>query len=168
MLNKFFELKKVRRFLEYAVYMILALLLQGILFSRISILGVKGMLMPAAVVGAGMYLGGVRGAVFGLFMGLFTDMNFTESTVMFTVLFAALGFFTGLLSEFYINKNFFTFMIVSTAACLVTCVAQVLLAVIGYGAEIFPALLTAFLQTLVSVIPMALLYLPFRKRKNNE
>ena len=168
MLSNIFEWKKVRKFLQYAVYLILTLLLQGILFSRMSVLGVKGMLMPAAVAGAGMYLGGVKGAVFGIFMGLFTDMNFSATTVLFTLLFPVIGFFSGMLAEFYINRNFMTFMVVSTAACLVTCAAQMLVAIIGYGAEIFPALLTALLQTIVSIIPMALLYLPFRKRKENE
>lgn len=168
MLNKFFEWKKIRVLLQYAVYMLLALLLQGILFSRISIFGVKGMLMPAAVVGAGLYLGGVRGAVFGLFMGIFTDMNFSENTVLFTVLFSAIGFFSGLAAEYYVRRGFGTFMILGTAACLLTCLVQMLTAVIAHGAEIFPALLTALLQCLVSVIPMMLLYLPFRKRKDNE
>lgn len=162
------EWKKVRKFLEYAVYLVLTLLLQGILFSRIDILGAKGLLMPAAVVGAGMYLGGVRGAVFGIFMGLFTDMAFSDTTVMFTILFPIIGFFSGFSAEFYIKKNFATFMVLSTVAGLITCLVQMMAAVIGHGAEFFPALLTAFLQTLVSIIPMALLYLPFRKRKDNE
>lgn len=168
MINNLFEWKKVRRFLEYAVYLVLTLLLQGILFSRIDILGAKGLLMPAAVVGAGMYLGGVRGAVFGIFMGLLTDMGFSDTTVLFTLLFPVIGFFSGLSAEFYINKNFMTFMIMSTAACLLTCLVQMLVVFVKYGAEFFPALLTVLLQTLLSVIPMALLYLPFRKRTENE
>lgn len=168
MLNDIFEWKKVRNFLQYAVYLILTMLLQGVLFSRISIFGAKGMLMPAAVVCAGMYLGGVKGAVFGIFMGVFTDMGFSENTILFTLIFPVLGFISGLLSEFYINKNFFTYMVLGTLACAVTAFAQMLVAVVSAGAEIFPCLLMVLLQTLVSVLPMALLYLPFRKRKANE
>ncbi len=168
MLNEIFEWKKVRSFLKYAVYLILALLLQGVLFSRISIFGAKGMLMPAAVAGAAMYLGGVKGAVFGIFMGIFTDMSFSENTILFTVIFPAIGFLCGFLAEFYINKNFLTFMVLGVLSCIVTAAAQMLIAVIGHGAEILPALGTSMLQVVITLLPMALLYLPFRKRKANE
>ncbi|MDO4815124.1 MAG: hypothetical protein Q4A83_00775 [Bacillota bacterium] len=168
MLNDIFEWKKVRNFLQYAVYLILTMLLQGVLFSRISIFGVKGMLMPAAVVCAGMYLGGVKGAVFGIFMGVFTDMGFSENTILFTLIFPAIGFLSGFLSEFYINKNFFTYMVLGTLACAVTALAQLLVAIVSAGAELLPGLLTVLLQTLITLLPMALLYLPFRKRKANE
>ncbi len=168
MLNEIFEWKKVRSFLKYAVYLILALLLQGVLFSRISIFGAKGMLMPAAVAGAAMYLGGVKGAVFGIFMGIFTDMSFSENTILFTVIFPVIGFLCGFLAEFYINKNFLTFMVLGVLSGIATAVAQMLIAVIGHGAEIFPALVTSLLQVAISLLPMALLYLPFRKRKANE
>lgn len=168
MLNDIFEWKKVRIFLQYAVYLILTMFLQGVLFSRISIFGAKGMLMPAAVVGAGLYLGGVKGAVFGIFMGIFTDIGFSENTVLFTIIFPVLGFLSGFLAEFYINKNFFTYMVVATLATLLTAFAQMLVAIVGRGAEFFPCLLMVFLQTLVTLLPMTLLYLPFRKRKGNE
>ena len=123
MLNRIFqhlEWKKLRVILEYAVYMMLVMLLQSLLFSKISIFGAKGFIIPAAAVAAGIYLGGVRGAVFGIFLGLFTDMSFPETTVLFTVLFPMIGFGAGLASEFYINKSFFAFMIFSTAAILLT------------------------------------------------
>ena len=81
------EWKKVRMVIQYAVYMLLVMLLQSVLFSRISIFGAKGFIIPAAAVAAGIYLGGVRGAVFGIFLGLFTDMAFSETTVLFTILF---------------------------------------------------------------------------------
>ena len=55
--------------------MLLTMLLQSLLFSRLSIFGAKGFIIPGAVVAAGIYLGGVRGAVFGIFAGLFTDMG---------------------------------------------------------------------------------------------
>ena len=54
MLNRI-DFKKLRVFLEYAVYLLLAMLLQGLLFSRLSIFGVKGFVLPAAVVAAGPF-----------------------------------------------------------------------------------------------------------------
>jgi len=168
LLNELFEWKKVRVFIQYAVYLIVTLMLQGILFSRLSILGAKGLIMPAAVVGAGMYVGGVKGAVFGIFMGVFSDIGFSENTVLFTLLFPAIGFLSGFLSEFFINKNFITYMLLAFLACFLSAGAQMLSSVVKYGAEILPALLMLLLQTLVSLLPSMLLYLPFRKRYLNE
>ena len=169
MLNRIFqhlEWKKLRVILEYAVYMMLVMLLQSLLFSKISIFGAKGFIIPAAAVAAGIYLGGVRGAVFGIFLGLFTDMSFPETTVLFTVLIPMIGFGAGLASEFYINKSFFAFMIFSIAAILLTGLVQLAAALISGGTEIVAGLVTVLLQTLLSILPVMLLYLPFRNSQS--
>ena len=163
MLNRI-DFKKLRVFLEYAVYLLLAMLLQGLLFSRLSIFGVKGFVLPAAVVAAGMFLGGMRGAVFGI--GLVTDMSYTESSFMYTIVFALIGFGAGFASEFYINKSFLVFMVMSVIAVLLSGLAQYLAAVIFGGAELVQGIVTVLLQTALSIPPMALLYLPFRNHKD--
>lgn len=165
MLNRI-DFKKLRVFLEYAVYLLLAMLLQGLLFSRLSIFGVKGFVLPAAVVAAGMYLGGMRGAVFGICLGLVTDMSYTESSFMYTIVFALIGFGAGFASEFYINKSFLVFMVMSVIAVLLSGLAQYLAAVIFGGAELVRGIVTVLLQTALSIPPMALLYLPFRNHKD--
>ena len=154
------EWKKVRMVIQYAVYMLLVMLLQSVLFSRISIFGAKGFIIPAA---AGIYLGGVRGAVFGIFLGLFTDMAFSETTVLFTILFPMIGFGAGFASEFYINKSFFAFMIFSVAAILLCGIVQLIHALAGGGTELTAGLITVLLQTVLSVLPVMLLYLPFKE-----
>ena len=165
MLNRI-DFKKLRVFLEYAVYLLLAMLLQGLRFSRLSIFGVKGFVLPAAVVAAGMFLGGVRGAVFGICLGLVTDMSYTESSFMYTIVFALIGFGAGFASEFYINKSFLVFMVMSVIAVLLSGLAQYLAAVIFGGAELVQGIVTVLLQTALSIPPMALLYLPFRNHKD--
>ena len=165
MLNRI-DFKKLRVFLEYAVYLLLAMLLQGLLFSRLSIFGVKGFVLPAAVVAAGMFLGGVRGAVFGICLGLVTDMSYTESSFMYTIVFALIGFGAGFASEFYINKSFLVFMVMSVIAVLLSGLAQYLAAVIFGGAELVQGIVTVLLQTALSIPPMAILYLPFRNHKD--
>lgn len=144
--------------------MILAMFIQSLLFSRVSIFGYRGFILPAAAVAAGIYSDGVKGAVFGLILGLFADMSFSESIVTFTVLFPIIGFAAGVASMFYINKSFFAFITFSAAAILLTALVQMLLAVLISGAELLPALVTALAQTAVSLIPAALLYLPFRHK----
>lgn len=159
-----FEWKKVRGILEYAVYIMVAMMLQSLLFSRFSVFGVKGFILPAAAVAVGMYRGGVSGTVFGLFLGVFADMAFSETTILFTIIFPVIGFIFGFAADFYINKSFFAFMVFSVLALFVTALMQLLASSIISGAQLIPGLLTAVGQTLVSVIPSALLYLPFRNR----
>ena len=168
MLNRLIDWRKMRVFLEYAVYLLLAMLLQGLLFSRLSIFGVKGFVLPAAAVGAGMYLGGVRGAVFGLCLGVFTDFAFTDSTIMYTILFSLIGFGAGFASEFYINKTFFAFMVMGVAAMLLTGLVQLMVAAVFGGAELLQGLLTALLQTALSILPAMLLFLPFRNHSDTK
>ena len=154
MLNRI-DFKKLRVFLEYAVYLLLAMLLQGLLFSRLSIFGVKGFVLPAAVVAAGMYLGGVRGAVFGICLGLVTDMSYTESSFMYTIVFALIGFGAGFASEFYINKSFLVFMVMSVIAVLLSGLAQYLADVIFGGAEHVQGILNVILKTSLSIQAIA-------------
>ncbi len=168
MLNRLMDLGKMRVFLEYAVYLLLAMLLQSLLFSRLSIFGVKGFILPAAAVAAGMFLGGVRGAVFGICLGLLTDLSFTDSIFMYTLVFSILGFGAGFASEFYINKSFFVFTVMSIAAVLLTGLVQFLSAAIFSGAELLPGLKTVLLQTVLSIPPVMLLYLPFKNHSDTK
>lgn len=164
MANQLINWKKISVVFEYAVYIVLAMILQSLLFSRFSFFGVKGFILPAAVVAVGMYRGGVRGTLFGLVLGIFADMSFSETTILFTLLFPIMGFAFGFAADFYINKSFFAFMVFTVAALFVTAIMQLLSAAIISGAELLPGFLTAVMQTAVSIVPSALLYLPFRNR----
>ena len=154
--------EKLRVPLVYAVYLTVTLLLQSLLFSRLSFFGVKGFILPAAAVAAGMYLGGVRGAVFGLCLGVLSDLGFTESTVLYTLLFTFIGFTVGFMAEFYLNNSFFAYMLFSVLALFLTGFIQLLCAMILHGAEFFPGLGVVILQVLISVLPVMLMFLPFR------
>ena len=160
---KLIEWKKIRTAILLAVYMLLASFLQSLLFSRLTVFGVRGFILPAAVVAGAMYLGGVRGMVFGIFFGLLTDINYPDTTVLYTLLFPVIGLLAGLAADFYVNRSFFSFAVFGVAALLFTGIIQLLAAVVLNGAGLLSALWTAALQTLVSLLPAALLYLPFRK-----
>ena len=156
------KLEKLRVLLLYALYLIVTLMLQSLLFSRLSFFGVRGFILPAAAVAAGMYLGGVRGAVFGLCLGVLSDLGFTESTVMYTLVFTCIGFAVGFMAEFYLNNSFPAYMLFSVLALLVTGAVQLLCAMILHSAEFFPGLGAVLLQTVISIPPVMLMYLPFR------
>ncbi|MBR4549915.1 MAG: hypothetical protein IKO83_08380 [Oscillospiraceae bacterium] len=148
-----------RRVLRYALFMFLSLLAQTMVLNRIRILGVCPMVLPAVAVAVGMFEGASWGAFFSLIMGIFADMAFIENTVLFAVLFPALAFVSGFVSQFFINRRFFAFMGVALAALLVTGFVQLLHTAVS---DVFSLSMisTALLQTLWSLPFAVLAYLP--------
>lgn len=143
----------------YAVFLLLTLVLQNMVFPQIRPLGVAPMVLPAAVVAVGMFEGASWGAIFGLVLGMFADMDYVENTVMFTLLLPALAFFAGFVSQFFINRRFFAYMGAAFAACLITAAVQMVgtAASDGWSASM---LVTVALQTLWSLPPAVLVYFP--------
>ena len=148
-----------RRLMWYAVFLLLTLVLQNMVFPQIRPLGVAPMVFPAAVVAVGMFEGASCGAIFGLVLGIFADMDYVENTVMFTLLLPALAFFAGFVSQFFINRRFFAYMGAAFAACLITAAVQMVgtAASDGWSASM---LVTVALQTLWSLPPAVLVYFP--------
>ena len=149
----------LRRFLLYALYLFLVLVFQNMALTQIRPLGVCPFMLPAAVVAVGMFEGASWGAIFGLVMGIFADMFYVESTVGFTLLFPAIAFAVGFVSQFFINRRFFAFMVAAGAALLLTGVAQMLRILVLEGWS-FSLLSTVILQTLWSLPPAVLAYYP--------
>jgi hypothetical protein len=147
----FIDLDKLRRGILYAALLLLFLGFQDLLFSRVAVLGVRSMFVPALVVAVGLFEGGVWGGVFGLFAGLLGDWSFAENTVLFTVLYPMLGFFTGVLAQFLVNRRFFSYFLLSLAALALTAFCQMFRLLLVSGAHYAALLQTAGLQTLWSL-----------------
>lgn len=159
MLKEFLSKINTRRVLLYALYLFLTMVFQTMILTQIRPAGICPFVLPAAVVAVGMFEGGTWGAVFGLFMGIAADMAFVESTVAFTLLFPLLAFATGFVARFFINRRFFAFMLAAAAGLLLTALVQGLRVMAADGAS--GAMLgTVLLQTLFSLPPAALAYLP--------
>ena len=158
-MKEFFEQLYIRRILQYILYMFLSLMLQNMVFTQIRPFGVCPMVLPSVCVAVGMFQGSTWGAVFALVMGIFADMAFIENTVTFTVLFPALAFVSGFVSQFFINRRFFAFMGVALGALLATGLVQMLrtAAMDAFALSMIP---TALLQTLWSLPFAVLAYLP--------
>lgn len=149
----------IKRVLNYALYMFLALVCQNMLFTQFRIFGICPMVLPAVAVAVGMFEGATWGAVFALIMGVFADMSFVENTIMFTVLFPAIAFAAGFISQFFINRRFFAYMFTAFAALLLTAIVQMIKVSLldGWAASM---LITVLLQTLLSLPPAVLAYFP--------
>ena len=148
------DLKKVRKTVLYIIFLVVALWLQTMVLSRVTILGAKPFFLPALAVAVGLWEGGSRGAVFGIFAGAYCDMCFTDTTVLFLILFAAFGFFAGLLADFLINRRFAAYLLLALLALLITALCQIVPLWIFRGAALGLLLRTALLQTLWS-LPLA-------------
>ena len=152
------NVQKLKRALLYALYMVIVLLLQDALFSRISIFGVRAMFVPAAAVAVGMFEGGVWGAVFSLVLGFLTDISY-DNTALFVALFPCIGFAAGALSRYLVNRRFFAYMCLALFALALTAVFQFLgLALEGHS---LPAMAWVGLWQVVFSLPVAaVLYFP--------
>ncbi len=158
-MKEFFTKEKIRKLLLYALYMYLVLAFQNMILPFVRPLDVSPMILPAAVVAVGMFEGATKGAIFGLVMGIFADMSFIESVTTFTMLLPIIGFAMGFVSQFFINKRFFAYMIASLAAFAVTGLVQ-LVKVLVLDGWAFSMLTTLILQALWSLPLAAILYFP--------
>jgi LytS/YehU family sensor histidine kinase len=68
------------------------------------------MLVPAVVVAIGLFEGGAWGGLLGLAAGSFCDMGSSEQLILFTVLFPAVGFFSGVLGKYLFNRSLVSYM----------------------------------------------------------
>lgn len=149
----------VRKLLQYTLYVFVTLIIQDMLLSQFRIFGVCPMVLPAAVVAAGMFESATWGSMIALVMGIFTDMAFPESTVTFTLLFPVLAFGAGFVSQFYINRRFFAYMLASLAALLITAFVQMLRVLVTDSFSLV-MIFTAVFQALWSLPFAVLAYFP--------
>lgn len=145
------DIKKIRKGLIYLLCVIVSIGLQNLLFARVSFWGVHVMFVPVIVVAIGIFEGGVWGAVFGLICGWLLDMTMLSSTATFLVLFALLGFGAGFLTEFVINRRFFSAMLLSLLALGITAACQIVPLWAFHSTPLGDVLPTAGLQTAVSL-----------------
>jgi hypothetical protein len=146
-----------KRVLRNLLYIFLSLLVQTMLLSRTRIAGICPYALPACAVALGMFEGPIAGGLYSLLLGYFADMAFVENTVLFTVMFPALAFMTGFISQFFINRRFFAFMGAALGGLLLTALGQMLhtSTMDGFAAAMIP---TVVMQTLWSLPLAALAY----------
>ena len=115
---------KLKRALLYTALLLGLLTLQNGVFSRVAILGTRPMFLPCFAVAVGMFSGASWGGAFGLLAGIFCDMSFLESSVLFTILLPVLGFAAGVVTQLYFNRRFFAYFFFCAAALLLCALLQ--------------------------------------------
>ena len=103
-----------------------ACMLQLLIVSQISILGVSADVTPLVVVAAGFLCGSLPGAVFGFAVGLFIDFAFVQVLGVSSLLFTVIGYGAGRLRELRAPAAPLTPLVLGAGATA--------LALTGYGA----------------------------------
>ena len=157
MIRDIVDKSRVKRALAYFLRMLIALLLQNTILSYIRIVNVEPFFLPGVCVAVGILEGGSFGGYFSLVFGILADMQFSENTVLFTMLFPFVGFMSGFLAEFYINRKFLSYNVLAFLAVLLTSIVQMFKATLFYGATFSNVATIAILQTFWS-IPFNMLF----------
>ena len=111
MLLDLIDLSKLRRAIAYGLMLTVLFAVQNLVAVHIPLLGVRAMLVPAAVVGVGLFEGGVWGGFVGLAAGIFSDIAYADHLILFTVLLPTAGFFAGVLGKYMLHKGFVSYLV---------------------------------------------------------
>ena len=142
---------RLRSILLLALYLALTLLVQNTLFAKLRIWGVHVIVLPALMTAVGMFRGPVWGGVFGIFAGVFANMGYPESIVLFILLLPLIGYVTGMLSEHLLTRSLVAFLCMVLGAQLLTAFFQLFRLWVFQGAEFKALLITGLKQTAVSL-----------------
>ncbi|MBE6997891.1 MAG: hypothetical protein E7427_06950 [Ruminococcaceae bacterium] len=145
------NLRKARKAIGYLLCIVVALWLQTMVLSRLTLLGVKAFFLPAFIVAIGMWEGGAWGGALGLAAGVGCTLSMAGSPVLFVVLLPAFGFLSGLLADFIINRRFVSYMLLAVLALLLTAFLQALPLWLFHGAQPRGLFTVAALQAAWSV-----------------
>lgn len=121
MLLDLIDLSKLRRAIVYALTMAVLFILQELFISELTLFGVRPVLIPSFVIAVGLWEGGAWGGFVGLAAGYFMDMGYSEQTVLFTLTFPVIGFFSGVLGKYLMRRGFWAYMLLALAGlCIIT------------------------------------------------
>ena len=140
------------------VYLLIAYIMQAMVFSRLTVFGVKPLILPLVAVGAAIFDGRITGGVIGIFAGMLCDLSFNEKTVVFTLTLAFLGLAAGYLADTLFVKSFLTYAVVSFFSLIICAFVQIFGLVFIYGTPVSALFETLARQTAASLVFVLPLY----------
>ncbi len=168
MLYDLIDLEKLRRACVYALMLVILFLLQNVLLSNFAPLGVRAVFVPVSVVCVGLFEGGVWGAMYGAAAGYFLDMGQSETTVLFMLVLAAAGYFTGVLCRYELRRGLLTALVLSAAVLTACALCQMLPFLLFTTTRAWPVIRTGVLQIVWSLPFTFLIYYPCRYIAGHE
>ena len=160
MLLDLINLSKLRRAVIYALLLVVLFVLQDLIISHITVFGVRALLIPSAVVAIGLFDGGGWGGFVGLAAGFFCDMGFSEQTVLFTILFAGIGFFCGVLGKYLFHKGFLSYLTLTLLSLAIITFCQMFRFLFFTGTDSAAVLQTGLTQLVYSLVWAIPVYFP--------
>ena len=116
------------------------------------------MLLAVGAAGVGHFESGESGALFGLLSGMLCDVALGRPTIVFTVTLTIIGLLFGWLGETLLTRSFLSYMLCCLAAMIIVSFIQMFPHVFFYGAPIGTLLVTAALQTGISLLAAVPMY----------
>ncbi len=150
--------ENLRSALGLMLLAILCYFMQGAVFSRLRILGAAPLLLPMLALGCGLLAGAGWGGCFGLVCGILCDASMGSDGLLFTVYLTALGFFSGFLGEYVLQRGFPAFFLLTMLGLLAAAALQ-MLPLLYRKTPLPPLACTALVQTLYSLLFCLPLYL---------
>lgn len=138
-------------------FLLILYILQGMIFTHITLWGVKPLLLPLAVAGVALFDGAFAGGVFGIFAGMLCDMSFNEPTIAFTLILTFLGICMGFASETVLIHGFPSYLLLSFCALFVCSLTQMFPLMFFRGVpfiSLFDIALRQIIYSLIFTVPM--------------
>ncbi len=147
--------KKLRipvRMLVTVMYLIFAYILQSMVLTRLTIFGVKPLILPLVVAGMALFGGHAFGCTVGLMAGILCDISFNQPTVEFTLIFTLIGLLLGIMSDTVLVQGFPSYLLCSALALSASALCQVIPMLMLYDDAAKPLFTTAVYQTVYSML----------------
>ncbi len=155
--------KELKRWSMYAGFILIAMIVQEYLLTRIKIGRVHPMLGGLLTACVAMYEGGIRGGAFGLFIGILQDALVIGPEGYFSLIYMGCGLAAGYICDYMFRKSFLTACLWSLViTSLTTLVYFVLFFLLTGRAGISELWRTAVPEILYSITLLPLVYFPVR------
>ena len=163
--------KSVIKAAVYGALLIVLYVLQSMIFPRLSIFGIKPLILPVAVMCVSLFEGPIRGGIFGIFAGILCDLSFNQTVMQFTIFMTILGITAGYLFDTVLSTGFPSFLMCTGISLLICAAVQAFGIVFYNGAEILTVLIVAVGQMLYSLVftfPLYYLVRAVRRISRND
>lgn len=146
----------------HGIFLVVMYILQANILPWTGI-GVVPLLLVVAAAGLSHFADSGRGAIIGLFCGILCDLALGKPTIVYTIVLSIIGLVLGYLGETIFSRRFPSYMLCCFAALAIVSFVQMFSLLFFEKVETFSLVITALMQTVISLIFAVLMY-PFVKK----